>query len=136
SGCPSCLCDAYGHKITRLPTAWNGEMSYLPGQAPGDCVSTGDPYSPTMAVASRIRDVNCPRKRMPMIPHRAPWLRTLAIAVVGLTLLALYTWVFHAVYTSRGPSSATDFYTVYRGTKALVTEGLNPYSEDVTHLIQ
>ncbi|MFB0533509.1 MAG: hypothetical protein ACETWR_00855, partial [Anaerolineae bacterium] len=51
------------------------------------------------------------------------------------TLLALDAYVTYIVFTSKFPG-ANDFYSRWAGGRAFLIDGLNPYSEEVTHRIQ
>ena len=56
------------------------------------------------------------------------------IFVVTLAALALFTWVNYQ-FVQENPGG-NDFLVHWAGTRALVTEGLNPYSEEVAQQIQ
>jgi hypothetical protein len=63
--------------------------------------------------------------------------RPTTIATIGAVFLVylLMAWATYRVFTSRIPGG-NDFYPRWRGTKALFTEGKDPYSKEVTLQIQ
>lgn len=59
-------------------------------------------------------------------------------AVVAFLLVALFllqSYLIYSLFTSQIPSG-NDFYSRWRGTRALLLEGKDPYSEEVTLEIQ
>jgi hypothetical protein len=61
--------------------------------------------------------------------------RTLLIGVVGLAVLAVYTWAMHDVFTTKVPG-ASDWARVWLSARMLLSEGLSPYSDEATLRVQ
>ena len=66
------------------------------------------------------------------LKERTPRLLALGLAIGGYLLLA---YGAYSLFTSQIPSG-NDFYPRWRGTRALLLEGKDPYSEEVTLEIQ
>ena len=71
---------------------------------------------------------------MPTPQHRS-WLHITAIILLLALLFAADVYVTHRVFTSRYPG-ANDFYSRWRAGQAYWLEGIDPYSDQATQLIQ
>jgi hypothetical protein len=64
--------------------------------------------------------------------------RRIAIPLIGIlliTVILLDAYATYVVFTSKFPG-ANDFYSRWAGGRAFLIDGLNPYSDEVTHRIQ
>jgi len=64
--------------------------------------------------------------------------RLLIMALVSILVVAvilLDAYATYVVFTSKFPG-ANDFYSRWAGGRAFLIDGLNPYSDEVTHRIQ
>ena len=64
------------------------------------------------------------------VPQRA------LVALLALLLFVLSAWAVYSFFTSRVQISVWDFHTPWLGLRAMLRDGANPYSDEVTLAIQ
>ncbi|GAB4536651.1 MAG: hypothetical protein Kow0063_22450 [Anaerolineae bacterium] len=63
-------------------------------------------------------------------------LQRVLLVVLALALFALNTWVVYTTLTSRAPIIVFDFHHPWVGIRAMLRDGANPYSHEVSLMIQ
>jgi len=76
-----------------------------------------------------------PWKKVTLPPECSNWPKVAAFTVIGLAVAATTASVLRFAYTAPHPG-ANDFYIPWHAVRALVIEGRNPYSAEVTRDIQ